>query len=141
MNRLTNCKIALAEDDADDQFLFEQALKQVNKDAALITFSNGDDLMKALLKEGTGLADIIFLDLNMPKKNGIMCLEEIRRHDALKEMPVVILTTSVRQEDIKMAYDHKACLFFHKPDNLAKLVVIIQKVLSMNLVPWNPISF
>jgi CheY-like chemotaxis protein len=141
MNKLTNCKIALVDDDPDDLFLFEQALRQVNKDATLITFNNGDDLLQSFLKEGTGLADIVFMDLNMPKKNGIVCLEEIRRYDSLKELPVVILTTSVSQEDIKMAYGHKACLFFHKPDSLAKLAAIIQKVLSMDLAPWNPISF
>jgi CheY-like chemotaxis protein len=77
----------------------------------------------------------------MPKKNGIKCLEEIRKHDALKELPVVVLTTSIRQEDIKQAYNQKACLFFHKPDNLAKLAAIIQKVLTVDLTPWNPASF
>jgi CheY-like chemotaxis protein len=141
MNRLTNCKIVLADDDEDDQYFFAQALLQVNKDAALITFSNGDELMKALLKEGTGLPDIVFLDLNMPKKNGIKCLEEIRSHNELKELPVVVLTTSVMQADIRNAYEHKACLFFHKPDTLAKLVTIIRKVLSINLEPWNAVSF
>lgn len=141
MNRLTNCKIALADDDADDQYLFEQALKQVINDAALITFNDGDALMRALLNDEASLPDVIFLDLNMPKKNGIMCLEEIRRHESLKELPVVVLTTSIRQEDIKQAYDSQACLFFHKPDSLTKLVAIIRKVLSTDLKPWNPASF
>jgi CheY-like chemotaxis protein len=141
MKKLTNCKIALADDDVDDQYLFEQALKQIDKDAELIIYNNGDDLMRSLLKNDTPLPDVVFLDLNMPKKNGIKCLEEIRRHDSLKELPVVVLTTSILQEDIKKAYDQKACLFFHKPDKLSKLVAIIQKVLSTDLLPWNPISF
>ncbi|MCU7552034.1 response regulator [Chitinophagaceae bacterium LB-8] len=141
MKRLTNCKIVLADDDVDDLYLFEQALKQVDSDAVLITYENGDDLMQSLLKNEANLPDVVFLDLNMPKKGGIGCLEEIHRHDSLKELPVVVLTTSIRQEDIKAAYKHKACLFFHKPDSLPKLVAIIQKVLSMDLSPWNPIAF
>jgi CheY-like chemotaxis protein len=141
MNRLTNCKIALADDDADDQVLFDQALKQVNKDAELTIFNDGEELMQSLLQERAVLPDIVFLDLGMPKKGGFKCLEEIRGHELLKDLPVVILTTSANQKDIKKAYASKACLFFNKPDNHTVLISIIQKVLSANLEPWNPIMF
>jgi CheY-like chemotaxis protein len=141
MNRLTNCRIALADDDADDQALFDQALKQVNKDAELTIFNDGQELMQSLLQENAVLPDIVFLDLSMPKKGGIECLEEIRGHKLLKGLPVVILTTSANQEDIKRAYDNNACLFFNKPDNHTVLISIIKKVLSVNLEPWNPIMF
>lgn len=131
----------MAEDDADDQDLFQQALAQVNKDAELVTFRDGHDLMQELLREGSVLPDVIFLDLHLPLKNGMECLEEIRSHEALKDLPVVILSSSISQEDIRKAYENKACLFFHKPDHLTMLVAIIKKVLSMNLIPWNPVSF
>ena len=141
MNRLTNCKIVLADDDADDQDLFKQALEQVNKNAELTVFNDGQELMQYLLQENTVLPDMVFLDLSMPLKGGLKCLEEIRDHEILKELPVVILTTSSNQEDIRRAYANKACLFFNKPDNHTILISIIKKVLSMDLQPWNPVMF
>src|SRR5690349_6756595 len=92
--------VILADDDTDDQMFFEMALREVTKEADLKTYDNGVELMNALNQAGSTIPDIIFLDLNMPRKNGLQCLEEIRKHEDLKAVTVVMLTTSVNQMDI-----------------------------------------
>jgi CheY-like chemotaxis protein len=121
-------KVILADDDADDQMFFEMSLREVTKDAELKTYNNGVELMKALEQPGTEMPDIIFLDLNMPRKNGLQCLEEIRQHEDLRAVTVVMLTTSVNQMDIYRAYDKGACLFANKPAELSKWTELIDKV-------------
>jgi CheY-like chemotaxis protein len=128
--KLKFSKVVLADDDTDDQMFFEMALREVSKDAELKTFKNGVELMKALNHPDTELPDIIFLDLNMPRKNGLQCLEEIRQHEDLKAVTVVMLTTSVNQMDIYRAYDKGACLFANKPAELSKWTDLINKVFT-----------
>ncbi len=123
-------KVVLADDDTDDQMFFEMALREVNKDAVLNTYKNGVELMKALERPGADLPDIIFLDLNMPRKNGLQCLEEIRQHEDLRAVTVVMLTTSLNQMDIYRAYDKGACLFANKPSELSKWTELIHKVFT-----------
>lgn len=123
-------KVVLADDDTDDQMFFEMALREVNKDAELNTYKNGVELMKALERPGADLPDIIFLDLNMPRKNGLQCLEEIRQHEDLRAVTVVMLTTSLNQMDIYRAYDKGACLFANKPSELSKWTELIHKVFT-----------
>lgn len=123
-------KVVLADDDTDDQMFFEMALREVSKDVELKTFKNGVELMKVLNHPDTELPDIIFLDLNMPRKNGLQCLEEIRRHEDLKAVTVVMLTTSINQMDIYRAYDKGACLFANKPAELSKWTDLIKKVFT-----------
>src|SRR5215211_629081 len=89
------CNIALADDDADDQMLFQMALKEVSRDVVLDTYNNGIQLLQALMQPGAELPQMIFLDLNMPRKNGMECLEEIRADQRLQHIPIVILTTSL----------------------------------------------
>jgi CheY-like chemotaxis protein len=123
-------KVIYADDDADDQMFFEMSLREVTKDAELKTYNNGVELMKALEEPGAEIPDIIFLDLNMPRKNGLQCLEEIRKHEDLRAVTVVMLTTSVNQMDIYRAYDKGACLFANKPAELSKWSKLIDKVFT-----------
>lgn len=122
--------VILADDDTDDQMFFEMALREVTKEADLKTYNNGVELMNALNQPGSDIPDIIFLDLNMPRKNGLQCLEEIRKHEDLKAVTVVMLTTSVNQMDIYRAYDKGACLFANKPAELSKWTELIRKVFT-----------
>lgn len=124
--------IALADDDADDQLLFARALKEVNKEAALQTYDDGNLLMEALLRPDAELPQVIFLDLNMPRKNGLQCLEEIRSHERLKPIPVIVLTTSISQVQINKVYDKGAVFYCRKPSEFSILVRLIEKVLSMD---------
>lgn len=123
-------KVVLADDDADDQMFFDMALQEVDRKTSLSVYNNGVELMKALTRPGAERPDIIFLDLNMPKKSGLQCLEEIRRHEDLRAVTVVMLTTSLSQMDILKAYEKGACLFANKPAELSKWSELIHKVFT-----------
>lgn len=126
-----NCTtIFLADDDAEDCEIFAEALKEVNASATLTNSSNGHELMALLNTKPSPRPDIIFLDLNMPVKNGYQCLKEIRSTPELKDHIVVIFTTSSLREDIDLMYQLGANLYITKPDDFNKLKDVLRIVLS-----------
>jgi len=126
-----NCTtIFLADDDAEDCEIFAEALKEVNASATLTSSSNGHELMALLNTNPSPRPDIIFLDLNMPVKNGYQCLKEIRSTPELKDHIVVIFTTSSLREDIDLMYQLGANLYITKPDDFNKLKDVLRIVLS-----------
>jgi CheY-like chemotaxis protein len=90
----TALNILLADDDMDDRFFFEKALKEIDIVSALITVNNGEQLMEYLLKNTHQLPDVLFLDLSMPRKTGFECLAEIKENEKLKALKVIMFTTS-----------------------------------------------
>ena len=86
--------ILLADDDTDDRFFFEKALKEIPISNQITTVQNGEELMNYLSQPGIILPDIIFLDISMPRKTGIECLIEIKNDKKLEHIPVIIFTTS-----------------------------------------------
>lgn len=86
--------ILLADDDIDDRSFFEKAISEMPMPANLRTVNNGEQLMDYLAENATNLPDILFLDLSMPRKTGFECLAEIKESIILKNIPVVMLTTS-----------------------------------------------
>lgn len=119
--------IFLAEDDEDDAYFFGQALEELHSDINLVASSNGKELMDLLNVPPTP-PDIIFMDLNMPLKNGYECLKEIREFE--NDIPVIILTTTANPEDIDKMYHLGATHFIVKPNNFPDLKEILKKVLS-----------
>ena len=129
-----NTLILLAEDDADDRLLFREALNEIDSNTSLSTVSDGEELMKALYKTNQDdIPLIIFLDLNMPKKNGFECLQEIRKTDKFKDVPVVIFSTSCQQEAINKMYENGASYYICKPNSFLKLKTSIEHILSIGL--------
>ena len=122
--------IFLADDDAEDCEIFAEALKEINAEARLTSSRNGHELMELLQTFPEPAPDVIFLDLNMPIKNGYQCLKEIRENPALKDHIVVIFTTSSLQEDIDLMYRLGANLYITKPSDYDRLKEIIQTVFS-----------
>lgn len=90
----TSVTVLLAEDDMDDCFLFEKALKGIPIVTKLITVNNGEQLMDYLTEHAELLPDILFLDLSMPRKSGFECLIEIKDDIKLEKLQVVIFSTS-----------------------------------------------
>ena len=123
--------IFLAEDDEDDVVLFEQALNEVCADAVLTMRENGKELIDLLDVPPVPSPDVIFLDLNMPLKNGYECLKEIRA-DRLLNIPVVVLTTSSYDHDIETVFELGATYFIVKPRAFEDLKAVIKKVLCTN---------
>ena len=121
--------ILLADDDADDCFFFEKALMEIPIKTNLTIVRDGEQLMKYLLENpsGDGGPDIIFLDLSMPRKTGIECLQEIKENILLKDIRVVMLSTSYprdivyEQDMIKMLNGIGAASFIRKPGDYAQI--------------------
>ena len=124
--------ILLADDDEDDRLLFKEAVER-GKMRAKITFLNdGVKLMEYLLKPDRILPQVVFLDLNMPRKNGLECLREIRGHDILKNLSVVIYSTSSSFEDVEETFAQVANIYIKKPNDFGVLKKIISEVLGLN---------
>ncbi|WP_342087818.1 response regulator [Dyadobacter sp. OTU695] len=128
MSLPTPMRILLADDDHDDTFLFQEALEQVSAEAQLSVVENGVDLLR-MLKDLDGKPDIIFLDMNMPVKNGLECLEEIRGTTGYELIPIVILSTSVAQYLWESAFRNGANLYIQKPTSFNGLIEILKKCL------------
>lgn len=124
--------IFLADDDVDDRILFEDALKEVCEKTQLVTSKDGDDLMRQLHRSKTILPDVIFLDLNMPCKNGLECLEEIKGDVTLNEIPIIIFSTSSDENTINKVFSMGANYYISKPSTFSALKKVIQLVLSIN---------
>ena len=138
----THLNILLADDDMDDRFFFEKALKEIPIPTQLITVNNGEQLMEHLLENSNQLPDLLFLDLSMPRKTGFECLSEIKENIKLKELTVIMLTTSftrgfdlednLRNTLIRMG----ATDYIRKPDGLEELKQAIQKaVVNLAIKP------
>ncbi len=125
--------VYLADDDADDRFLFEEALMEVRENVKITMLNNGEHLMKCLEQKRSNQPNLIFLDLNMPLKNGIECLEEIKKDNNLKNIPVIIFSTSSQKETINQVYMKGASYYMCKPDNYEKLKLLLDKVLLLNV--------
>ena len=125
--------IILAEDDEDDSQFFEEALRSIDDPPSLTKARDGVELTD-LLKDSAKLPDLIFLDLNMPRKNGAQCLSEIRAEKDLQHLPVVVLSTSNSKNIIDSMYHSGANLYIQKPDDFNIWKKVLAKVLMMD---WN----
>jgi CheY-like chemotaxis protein len=124
--------IFLADDDADDCVLFEDALKEISDLSQLTTANDGIQLMSLLREENKPTPDVIFLDLNMPRKNGFECLTEIRETPTLKNVPIIIFSTTAQPEAVNIVYENGANCFVCKPNTFHQLKKAIAHVLSIN---------
>jgi CheY-like chemotaxis protein len=121
-------KILLVDDDADDRFFFQRAVKKIDGSYECITAQNGEDALEKL-RAAARLPDYIFLDLNMPLMNGKACLAELKRDERLKNIPVIIYTTSNFSKDFEDTMKMGAAHYMTKTSDINLLSGII--VLAM----------
>lgn len=122
--------LLLADDDLDDCNMFEKALKEIPINTNLKTVYDGDDLLKELSYNTDDLPDLIFLDLNMPRINGVECLHIIKTSEELKNIPVVIFSTSIHETLARKLIDNGAKECIRKPSSFQELKNVISNSLS-----------
>lgn len=126
-----NINILLADDDTTDCLLFKDALGELPVSATLTIVNNGEELMEELSKKGGTFPDILFLDLNMPRKNGFASLGQIKRSNKLQDLPVVIFSTASDIETIKKVYRDAAHYYITKPVDFSQLKKVIYEALTL----------
>ena len=124
--------VLIADDDADDRDLFVDAVNEVKQNTKVITVKGGIELMDYLTANENRAPDVLFLDLNMPQKNGMQCLGEIKANNKLKDMAVVIYSTSSASHDIEATFLKGANVYLQKPNDFAKLKKAISEVITIN---------
>jgi len=130
--RPTTLHIMLADDDEDDRLFFKEAFEEVKINYDISAFNDGEQLMEYLYQETNPLPDIIFLDLNMPRKSGIECLKEIRANERLKKISVAIYSTSSSEQDIEDTFVSGANVYIKKPNDFNMLKKILSDVVHIN---------
>lgn len=120
----------IVDDDLDDQELFIEAVNEVDKSIRCLPYSNCEEALELMKSKKVNLPDIIFLDLNMPKLNGKQCLMELKKHEILRDIPVVIYTTSSEKRDIEETCRLGAAYFLTKPNKFEELCNAIRYVAS-----------
>lgn len=125
-------KIILTDDDVDDRLFFEEAIEDIGMNTVLTSYNHGQELMDYLHQDDAELPDLIFLDLNMPIKNGMECLIDIRKTPKLKHIIVAIYSTSSSEADVEETFVNGANIYINKPNSFTKLKNAIGKVLKMN---------
>ncbi|MGG8497958.1 response regulator [Tenacibaculum sp. TC6] len=124
--------VILTDDDLDDRLFFEEAIEEIEVATKLTTFNHGQHLMDYLHSNEAVLPDLIFLDLNMPIKNGMECLTEIKRTPKLQNIIVAIYSTSSSEADIEETFVNGASIYINKPETFKELKKAIEKVLQIN---------
>ena len=119
--------ILLADDDKSDRFLFTEAFSELKIETTVHTVNNGIELMKWLNMENIHLPHLLFLDLNMPCKNGLQCLKEIRSNKKLKDISIAIYSTSDSKKDIEETFLNGANVYITKPNDFNLLKQLLEK--------------
>ena len=124
--------VILADDDEDDRFLFLEAFGELKIRTKVDTFKDGVFLMDYLNGEDVVIPQILFLDLNMPRKSGIECLKEIRENKDFRNMAIAIYSTSSSEEDIEDTFVCGANIYIQKPNDYKELKKILSNVVTLN---------
>ena len=125
-------EILLIEDNAGDVLLTKEAFRHTHFKYNLRVARDGDEALKILNRQGkynsSPMPDLILLDLNIPKIDGIEVLEKIKTNSELKDIPVIILSGSQAESDMTSSYDLHANSYVIKPDNFDDFKEIIASI-------------
>jgi CheY-like chemotaxis protein len=138
-------QIIIAVSDETERLHFKNALEELKQNTSAHMVTNGEELMTYLKKKNITLPHLLFLDLNMPRKNGLTCLKEIKEIEKLKNIPIAIYSTSSSEKDRREAFLHGANIYIQKPDDFTKLKMILEKAITTTTIyenpPFNPQNF
>jgi CheY-like chemotaxis protein len=127
-----NYEILVVEDNNGDIRLIKEVFKDIGLKNSIKIARDGEEAMKILCREGEYLNEpipkLILLDLNLPKKDGREVLAEIKSHDELKSVPVIVLTTSNSEEDIAYTYSNYGNAYITKPADLEQFLKVLKAI-------------
>ena len=121
--------VLYAEDDPDDSLIFEEAISKLNLEIKLAIVTDGVSVISHLQDK---IPDIIFLDLNMPLKNGLECLHAIRNDVRLSHLPVIIYSTSSSVKDIEECFREGANFYVIKPFHFSDIIETLERIFGIN---------
>jgi CheY-like chemotaxis protein len=122
--------VLIVDDDEDDRELFCAAVHEIDSKIDCIMARNGEEALRGLRMASIPKPNLIFLDLNMPRVNGVQCLKELKKDHALRDIPVIIYTTSKLQEDKELTSSLGAVGFITKPSCFQHLCDLITNCFS-----------
>ena len=126
-----NFNILLADDDKDDCMFFKEALEELPLQTKFTAVHDGEQLMELLTENSKEIFHVLFLDLNMPRKNGFACLTEIKRSEKLKSLPVIIFSTSYDESFADLLYINGAHHYICKPSDFSQLKKVIHQAITL----------
>ena|ERR1700730_5334960 len=121
--------VLLAEDDPDDALIFELAVKELPFPFVLRHAEDGDMLFVMINQM---IPDIIFLDINMPCKDGVTCITQIRKNESLDHVPVIMYTSLKSVEYVNQCYEYGANFFLIKANSIGELTEKLEKIFSID---------
>jgi chemotaxis family two-component system response regulator Rcp1 len=125
-------EILLVEDSSTDIMMAQEALAEAKVLNNLSVAENGEEALRFLHRQepfgGAPRPDLILLDLNLPRRNGKEVLDEIKTDEALKRIPVVVLTTSRADQDVLEAYGLHANCYISKPLDFGKFTEVVRSI-------------
>ena len=124
--------IILADDDEDDRLFFTDAFSELKINTKVNTYNDGVELMNYLNSDDAILPQVLFLDLNTPKKNGIECLHEIKSNSKFEDIAIAIYSTSSSEEHIEETFVSGANIYIKKPNDFESLKKILSDVVAIN---------
>jgi CheY-like chemotaxis protein len=137
--------ILLADDDEGDRLLFTEAFSELKIKTTVETVNDGEQLMDWLNAEDHPMPHFLFLDLNMPRKNGFECLKEIKNDERLKDIFVAIYSTSDNEKDVEETFYNGANVYITKPNDFTVLKQLLYKAIAATLIyegnTFNPKNF
>jgi len=121
--------IILADDDEADCLIFAEAFSEIKMNAIINIVNNGVQLMERLNMNNIQYPLLLFLDLNMPGKNGLQCLKEIRSDEKLKDVFIAIYSTSDNEKDMEETFQNGANVYITKPADFNTLKQVLEKAI------------
>jgi len=121
--------VMIVDDDSDDRMFFHEAVSQMNSSFEFREAINGEEALR-ILRSSLKLPDFIFLDLNMPGMDGHQCLKELKKDERLKNLPVIIYSTSSYQVDKDTTRAGGAAYFLTKVSDIKNLPAILKSAME-----------
>jgi DNA-binding NtrC family response regulator len=128
-----NMRLLIVDDDADDRMLFIEAVKEIDDDIECMSANDGQQALELLRNDVHSIPDLIFLDISMPRLSGKKCLSEIKKTERLKDIPVIIYTTSKDVEESKELKKMGAFHFISKPSNPEEIYYLVSFAVEEHL--------